>query len=163
MTAGDIGVLRIIADILSIVGTWPIAIVLLLVVIGPWVALLYIGSKIGTQIENQNIKIAVAIGEKLESIVKLQGEKISAIIGNFDKDFDEALNGQEKRFEKVVLMYESNVLLVKGYEKLSADLTSIIHINTQAMTKLVDRIDGRQYCPFKDIKGIDKWQLTPKE
>ncbi|PIE57142.1 MAG: hypothetical protein CSA34_00425 [Desulfobulbus propionicus] len=36
--------------------------------------------------------------------------------------------------------YENNVLLVKQYEKLANDLASIIHLNTQTMTRLADRI-----------------------
>jgi hypothetical protein len=50
---------------------------------------------------------------------------------------------QEKRFEAVVRNYENNVILVQNYEKLANDLAGVIHLSTQAMTKLVDRIDGR--------------------
>lgn len=50
---------------------------------------------------------------------------------------------QEKRFEAVVRNYENNVILVQNYEKLANDLAGVIHLSTQAMTKLVDRIDER--------------------
>lgn len=50
---------------------------------------------------------------------------------------------QEKRFEAVVRNYENNVIIVQNYEKLANDLAGVIHLSTQAMTKLVDRIDGR--------------------
>lgn len=45
-----------------------------------------------------------------------------------------------KRFEAVVGMYESNVRLVEKYEKVAEDLQSVIIMNTQAMTRVCDRL-----------------------
>ena len=53
------------------------------------------------------------------------------------------MNDQEKRFEAVVRNYENNVILVQNYERLAGDLTGVIHLSTQTLTKLVDRVDGR--------------------
>lgn len=60
----------------------------------------------------------------------------------------------DKRFESVVRMYESNVELVKSYQsamkeqqKLSGDLAGIITLNTQTQTHLVDAIKNNTFCP----------------
>lgn len=60
---------------------------------------------------------------------------------------------QGKRHSAAVQMYENNVLLVKGYEKLASDLTSIIHLNIQAQTRLVEKIENNMYCPVIREKG----------
>lgn len=54
----------------------------------------------------------------------------------------------DKRFEEVVRMYENNVLLVKGYERLAEDLTNVIMLNTQIQTRLVEKIDNNLFCPM---------------
>lgn len=72
--------------------------------------------------------LAEARHQKELTIMK---EQFTAIIGQ-----------QEKRFEEVVRNYDNNVLLVEGYQKLSNDLAGIIHMNTQVMTRLVERIDN---------------------
>lgn len=51
---------------------------------------------------------------------------------------------QKRRFETVVRMYESNVDLVKKYEQIAQDLKDVVILNTRTITRLVDRIDGRQ-------------------
>lgn len=56
---------------------------------------------------------------------------------------------QKKRFEGVVQMYQSNVRLVKDYEDgmtrygdLAKDLKDVIILNTQAMTRVCDKLPG---------------------
>lgn len=49
---------------------------------------------------------------------------------------------QTKRFEAAVRMYEDNVDLVKKYEQVATDLQNVVILNTQTITRLVDRIDG---------------------
>lgn len=49
---------------------------------------------------------------------------------------------QKKRFESVVRMYESNVDLVKKYEDVAQNLKDVVIMNTTAITRIVDRIDG---------------------
>ncbi|MCF6265243.1 MAG: hypothetical protein L3J57_01705 [Desulfuromusa sp.] len=67
---------------------------------------------------------------------------------------------QEEKFTAVVDMYNSNVELVKSYErsvqrweKHSDDLSSIIHLNTQMMTRLVEQIKNNMFCPIVREKG----------
>jgi hypothetical protein len=38
-------------------------------------------------------------------------------------------------------MYLTNASLVKRYEEVAGDLREVVILNTQAMTRLVDRID----------------------
>lgn len=63
------------------------------------------------------------------------------------------INEQNRRFEVVVKNYENNVLLVEHYQKLANDLAGIIHLNTQMMTKLIERIDNNQFCPIVKERG----------
>lgn len=55
---------------------------------------------------------------------------------------------QERRFEIVVKNYENNVVLVESYQKLAGELAGIIHMSTQVLTKLVEKIDNNLYCPM---------------
>ena len=48
--------------------------------------------------------------------------------------------GQERRFEAVRQMYENNVKLVEGFEKLSNEQQDLIILNTQAMTEVKNLI-----------------------
>ena len=59
---------------------------------------------------------------------------------------------QSRRHERVVEMYESNVVLVKDYAKLAQDLQDVVIMSTQTMTRLVDSINTNQYCPAVRLK-----------
>ena len=69
-------------------------------------------------------------------------------IATMKDHFRNATENQDKRFEAVVRMYEDNVRLVSGYERLAGELTSVILLNTQVNTKLVERIDNNLFCPI---------------
>jgi hypothetical protein len=60
---------------------------------------------------------------------------------------------QEKRFEVVVKNYENNVLLVESYQRLAGELSGIIHMSTQVMTRLVEKIANNLFCPMIKEKG----------
>jgi hypothetical protein len=49
---------------------------------------------------------------------------------------------QQKRIDVVVEMYKNNVKLLEKDQELSCDLKDIVIMNTTAMTRLVDRING---------------------
>lgn len=74
--------------------------------------------------------------------------------------YDEERKASEKRFEAVVRMYEDNILLVKGYERLAGDLANIIHLNTQMQTRLAEKIENNMNCPIVRDGGFGKWALT---
>ncbi len=79
------------------------------------------------------------------------------------KRFDASMVVAEKRFEAVVRMYEDNVLLVKGYERLAGDLANIIHLNTQTQTRLAEKIENNMHCPIVRDGGAKKWGLTAND
>lgn len=62
----------------------------------------------------------------------------------------------DKRHSAVVQMYESNVQLVKNYEKIADGLQDILVLSTQAMTGVKTSVDNNLYCPLmrKDPKTV---------
>ena len=83
-----------------------------------------------------------------------------AEIAEIKAQFTQVMTALDKRFETVVRMYEDNVLLVKGYERLAGDLSSIIHLNTQMQTRLAEKIENNMNCPIIRDGGFGKWALT---
>ena len=83
-----------------------------------------------------------------------------AEIAEIKEQFTLVMTASDKRFEAVVRMYEDNVLLVKGYERLAGDLANIIHLNTQMQTRLAEKIENNMNCPIVRDGGIKKWALT---
>ncbi len=70
-----------------------------------------------------------------------------------DEDLNKVLAAYHEDVRTVTRFYEDNVMLVKSYEKLAADLASIIHLNTQAQTQLVEKIRNNMFCPIVREKG----------
>jgi hypothetical protein len=74
---------------------------------------------------------------------------VSIILGQYKEDVSEIKH-----------LYESNVSLVKNYEygvkqweKLDGELAGIITLNTQILTRLVEKVDGNQFCPTVRAAG----------
>lgn len=70
-------------------------------------------------------------------------EHISKILGQYKEDVSE-----------IKQMYEANVALVRNYEygvkqweKLDGELAGIITLNTQILTRLVEKVDNNRFCP----------------
>jgi len=63
----------------------------------------------------------------------------------------------EKESEKRALIftnrYDNNIEFVKNYEKLAGNLTDLVHVNVQAMTRMVEKITANQWCPIVRRKG----------
>ena len=76
-------------------------------------------------------------------------------VARLERQMMTIINQQDKRFEVVVKNYENNVLLVENYQKLANDLAGIIHLNTQMMTKLVEKIENNQFCPVVKEKSTN--------
>jgi|GEM_PF-2964867 nitrogen fixation-related uncharacterized protein len=78
----------------------------------------------------------------IETALSLGALGIVLIFWYFDKQqTDKVLAQYREDMLEQRKMYENNVELVRQYENLAGDLKDIIVMNTQAMTKLVDRID----------------------
>lgn len=96
--------------------------------------------------KNHMASIATANARHLAEIAEIKGQ------------FATVMTASDKRFEAVVRMYEDNVLLVKGYERLAGDLANIIHLNTQMQTRLAEKIENNMNCPIIRDGGLQKWQ-----
>ena len=76
----------------------------------------------------------------------------------------------EKRHTEAVQMYKDNVILVEDYakmvkdyesairrwEKVTETVLSVVSLNTQAQTKLLDSIRGNEYCPTMRDKSPNR-------
>ena len=101
MNPTDIALVESVLRIIAEMGSWPVGVVLLVTVVGPWLMAFFLA------------------------------------------------RGQERRFAAVQTMYENNVKLVEGYEKLcqrqdnrEGALRELILLNTQAVTRLTDAIEA---------------------
>ncbi len=76
-------------------------------------------------------------GRRFERLMEEHRAAVDSILASYKRDLD-----------SVVRMYESNVTLVQNYQKLANELSTVIHLNTQIQTKLVDHIEHNQFCPL---------------
>ncbi len=67
--------------------------------------------------------------------------------------YDKILSVYKSDMTQVTRFYKNNVDLVKHYENLANDLASIIHLNTQVQTQLVEKIKHNMFCPMVREKG----------
>jgi hypothetical protein len=101
--------------------------------------------------ERERLAAAKIDGDKQAELIRDRAKTEAdhkADIARIDAQFMAIITQQEKRFEVVVKNYENNVILVESHQKLSNELATIIHMNTQVMTKLVEKIDNNHYCPM---------------
>lgn len=90
--------------------------------------------------------------QRLADTAKRDRERLEELSSIKDQ-FSLALKVHEERHREVVLMYKDNVELVKHFDKLANDLTGVITLVTQTLTRVVDRIDNNQFCPMVRGKG----------
>lgn len=82
----------------------------------------------------------------LEMLLGLGPIGLILIIWYFDKQkTDEILRQYNAHMQEQREQYLSNVSLVKRYADLGGDLKEVITLNTQTMTRLVDRIE-KEVC-----------------
>ncbi len=78
----------------------------------------------------------------LEMILNLGPIGLVLVVWYFDKQkTDDILRKYTEDMQEMREMYLANASLVKRYSELAGDLKEIITLNTQTMTRLVDRID----------------------
>lgn len=109
MTPDQLATLKLVAETLQKVGTWPLGLVLLVIEFGPW-ALIFV-----------------------------------------------AFYWQDKRFSKVVEMYENNVNLVVSFEEIAKSFKDVVIFNTQVMTQVKDIADNNLFCP------LNRRQIKPRD
>lgn len=169
MTPDQIQALVAIATILKSIGTMPVGIALVFLLIGPWVAMLIASGasdrrmskaneRFNKTITDQNKRASEAIAtqnERVDKAIESQNERINKTAQEFREQVQAMVTAQEKRFEQVVRMYENNVQVVKDYHSLSSDLTGIITLSTRTLEGLVQKIDNNQFCPLAR-EGVGK-------
>ena len=67
--------------------------------------------------------------------------RYSQLLETYRGDVTRILERMKKDTDKHWMMYEKNVSLVKDYALIADNQQEILILNTQAMTKLVDRLD----------------------
>ena len=77
---------------------------------------------------------------QIETIQALHQEELTKMRDGFMG----IITQQQARIEQVVKQYENNVVLVEGYQKLANDLAGIITLNTQTLTRLVEKVENNQ-------------------
>jgi len=101
--------------------------------------------------ERERLEAVKADGLRQSQIVEERGRteaRHQEEMAEFKRQMMQIISQQDKRFEAVVRNYESNVLLVENYQKLANELAGIIHMSTQVMTKLVEKIENNMFCPI---------------
>ncbi|MDR3631728.1 MAG: hypothetical protein P4L42_15510 [Desulfocapsaceae bacterium] len=94
------------------------------------------------------LKLAASLG-RLEAVIR-------ADRAEDNKKFEAMVTLSEKHFTSFESKYDNNVYLVRNYEKLSGELATIVHLNTQAITRLVDRIDFSRNSASVKPKGQEQ-------
>lgn len=79
--------------------------------------------------------------EQLELLEELRTDR-----HQHEREMRDVLDAYREDVRKVTRMYEDNVLLVKGYERISAEHMDTIRLNTQTQAGLQTLLKERQPC-----------------
>lgn len=61
---------------------------------------------------------------------------------------------QQKQFDEMKRMYENNVTLAQGLEKLAEGQQEMISLNTAKWTEAIQKIDTNQFCPVHRTRKV---------
>lgn len=89
---------------------------------------------------------------------KLRQEEMAAL----KEQFLAAMSAASRQHADAVRLYENNTVLTKNYEKTANELMNIIHLSTQAVTKLADQVQNNMFCPIIREGGA-RWPLTQRD
>jgi N-acetylmuramoyl-L-alanine amidase CwlA len=89
---------------------------------------------------------------------KLRQEEMAAL----KEQFMAAMAAAARQHAEVVRMYENNTILTKDYARVTNELMTVIHLSTQTITKLNERIDNNMSCPIVR-EGGNRWALTQRD
>ena len=126
----DVTAIAAVTAMLQVLSGWKAWGVLVAITMGPWVCLVTV--------------VAILI-DRIYSKLADQISLLTTRVAETDANIKE-------RFDRTVRNYEDNVVLVQGYEQLSETLAQTIKRNTEAITRLNDRIDNNHFCPASRIK-----------
>lgn len=119
----EIALAKIVLAILTELGKWEVSALLLL--------LFFLPPMIFAWLLWRLVKAQMGLSINLQEQSRAQNQRFEAVVTLSENHFA-AFNSK----------YDNNVKLVNDYEKLASDLSTVIHLNTQAMTVLVERIKG---------------------
>lgn len=125
---------------MNLLGTVPLPMAISIVTSGGLTGVVILLWWVGMQRDNARFDAQV------ESEAKHR-EMVTQILAQHKEAVDEILTQYKADVSRVTGYYERNVELVERYEKLSDDLSDIIHLNTQVMTRLVESINNNMFCP----------------
>lgn len=74
----------------------------------------------------------------------------------YDKERADERMRYDKDMTEVRQMYTNNVSLVKRYADISDNLVGTIHLNTQTLTRLVEKVNNNMFCPQVREKGPNR-------
>ncbi len=74
-------------------------------------------------------------------------KRLERVLRQYKEDLNAVLTKYREDMVQLDRRYENNVVLVEGYEKLAGELASIIQLNTQVQTKLVERVSSLRKEP----------------
>lgn len=61
---------------------------------------------------------------------------------------------QQRQFDEMKRMYENNVTLAQGLEKLAEGQQEMISLNTAKWTEAIQKIDTNQFCPVHRTRKV---------
>jgi hypothetical protein len=173
MTPEQIAAIGAVSKILETLGGMPVTTLLFLALIGPWVGLVAVTllqsrqrraelERMDQSIAAQNARAEAAIAaqnERINQALLERNEQRSTVLMDFKDQMQAAAVAQEKRFEAVVRMYESNVDLVRQYHRTSEDVAGFMSLATRSLEGLVVRVEHNLFCPLlrsKKTTGADR-------
>jgi hypothetical protein len=131
-----------IAKLIEVLGGWPIGLLIVLTLIGPWIVLIWIvrGLAAADKKATENAAAAdkAATERAREHDLKSQ-ENLAKL-----KEITEA--GWQAYKDNVDLVKETQAV-AKQAVNLASELAEIVHLNTQAMTTLIDSVKNNMFCP----------------
>ncbi|MFH2064972.1 MAG: hypothetical protein ABIK15_07235 [Pseudomonadota bacterium] len=93
---------------------------------------------------------------RFSQIREEDNRRFETITADYKNEISRILMQYKDDMAKMTRFYENNIDLVKHYERLADDLSGIIHLNTRAMTELVEKIRNNMFCPIVREKGPNR-------
>lgn len=129
MTPEQLTAIMAVAKILEALGSWPLGAILAAAVGGPWAIMVFVS-------RSQDKRI-----EAMKDLFQSAGAEHS-------RRFDEVVASQEKRFAAVTRMYENNIELVRGFERMAQEYRETVVLNTATMQEVRDISMSNLFCPM---------------
>lgn len=135
MTPETITAVGTIAKLIDLIQGWPLWLILVAIVLGPWLTLIW---------------MSAASDKRIAAIEKAASDRAAAHELQAEKNLAELRKISEAGWDA----YRDNAELVKATQEiarksfeLAEQLAEIVHLNTQTQQQLVDAIRHNVFCP----------------